>query len=116
MCIAPSKLAELESGGLRFHSRYLCGGSKSIICSWQAGKYWSGCKCVKNANGIFTVTHNLGTNNYVVIVTGKEMDDGNNEHQVYVSLLSRTSTTIRVMSADDNSKNDSLFWVDILTF
>jgi len=111
-----TKLASLETGYLKFHSRYLCGGSKTITCRYQAGTTWKSPSCVKTGNGKFTVTHNLGTNNYVVVLVGKEMDDGNNEHQVYTSLLSRTSTQIKVLSADDNSMNDCLFWVDILTF
>ncbi len=111
-----SKLASLETGYLKFHSRYLCGGSKTITCRYQAGTTWKSPSCVKTGNGKFTVTHNLGTNNYIVVLVGKEMDDGNNEHQVYTSLLSRTSTQIKVLSADDNSMNDCLFWVDILIF
>ncbi len=105
-----------HSGFITLHSRYLCGGtSSSPTCTFQAGTTWSGGKCVRNGTGYYTVTHNLGKTNYIVILQAKSQFD-TTTRAVYATLYNRTANTIEVRTADDSTANDALFFVDILLY
>ncbi len=105
-----------HSGVVTFHSRYLCGGQSSAgTCTRQAGTTWASGRCTRTDAGNYTITHNLGTSNYIVILNGQK----NYSHEsrgIYVTLLSRSTTSITVRLADDDSPNDGLFYVDILLY
>ncbi len=105
-----------HSGFVTFHSRYLCGGtSSSITCVLQAGTAWISGRCVRNNSGYYTITHNLGKTNYIVILQAKSQFD-TTTRAVYATLYNRTANTIEVRTADDSTANDALFFVDILLY
>jgi len=105
-----------HSGFVTLHSRYLCGGtSSSITCAFQAGTVWSNGRCVRNSSGYYTITHNLGKTNYIVILQAKSQFD-TTTRAVYATLYNRTANTIEVRTADDSTANDALFFVDIFLY
>lgn len=105
-----------HSGFITLHSRYLCGGtSSSITCVLQAGTAWISGKCIRNSSGYYTITHNLGKTNYIVILQAKSQFD-TTTRAVYATLYNRTANTIEVRTADDSTANDALFFVDILLY
>ncbi len=108
-----SKLAGLETS-IVFKSRYKIKGSSSG-CSklLQAGTDVI-TSCTRNGTGAYTINHKLNTMNYILIIIGEKIIDG--DYSAKVSLLSQTSNSFSVLCADDDTSNDSVFWVTILTF
>lgn len=105
-----------HSGVVIFHSRYLCGGeSNAETCSKQTGTTWASGRCSRTSTGNYTITHNMGTSNYTVILSGQK-NYSHSARGIYVTLISRSTNTIEVRLADDDSVNDGLFFVDILLY